>query len=234
MNDRDHEDRLDFYTATHKGHRRRLFNFSERVGITEFCDPDAVDDLGAEFRRISRMLRMHARHESEFIHPFLQSKFPGEAEFLEGEHSDLRTNLAELEAFYDDINSNPGKMQHCRVFGHEFYRALQRFISRYLDHMDEEERTMTKLWQSCTKEELQEVLLQMRSSMTEEQELEELRDIVPALAPHERVSLFQTLSKGLNSERYSDAWTLAEEILPAQEYSDLRERMESLKISRAD
>jgi hypothetical protein len=93
---------------------------------------------------------------------------------------------------------------------------------------------MTQLWQSCTKEELREVLLQMRSSMTAEQELEELRDIVPALAPHERVNLFQTLSTGLNSERYADAWTLAEEILPAKEYSDLRARMESLKISRAD
>ncbi len=226
--------RFDFYTATHKGQRRRLFGFTQRVGTADFTDPDAVDAVGDELQRISRMLKVHAQHETEFIHPFLSSKYPQRAEFLDGEHGDLSVNLVELEAFFEDIQSNPCIELQCRTFGREFYRALQRFISRYLDHMDEEERTMIQLWQNCTLDELRKVIAELRASMTPDQEREELWDMLPALNNFELVKLFSTLRMGVDEERYQNAWAVAEQVLDPRDYQSLRTEMEREKAAPAD
>ena len=214
--------KFDFYTATHKGQRRRLFAFAQRVGTSDFSDPDEVDAVGEELQRISRMLRTHARHESEFIHPFLAERFPAAADFLESEHDDLENNLVELQAFYEDIQSNPCAQWQCLTFGGEFYRALQRFIARYLDHMDEEEATMVRLWHKCEPEELRTVVTRMLASMSAEQEREELWDMLPALNPFERVKLFRTLRYGLDDGRYDDALALAERALEPRDWDHLQ------------
>ena len=226
--------RFDFYTATHKGHRRRLYTFAGRVGTVDFADPDMVDEIGAELQHIKRMLLAHADHESQIIHPFLKKKFPNEADFLEDEHGELQTNFIELEAYYDDITADPCDMMQCRLFGREFYRALQRFIARYLDHMDEEERTMIHLWQSCAKEELRGVVAKLRSSMTAEQERVELSDILPALTSFERVKLYRVLRLGSDNQRYQDAWSLAESMLEAEELQNLKAALDTEEVSSPD
>jgi len=226
--------RFDFYTATHKGQRRRLFGFSQRVATTDFTDPDAVDAVGEELKRISRMLKMHAQHESDFIHPFLEAKYPKRAEFLDEEHGDLNVNLVELEAFFEDIQANPCVELQCRTFGREFYRALQRFIARYLDHMDEEERTMIQLWQNCTLDELRDVIANLRASMTPDQEREELWDMLPALNGFEQVKLFRTLKMGVDEERLSTAWAVAEQVLEPRDYQSLQIEMAKQESAATD
>jgi hypothetical protein len=177
---------------------------------------------------------MHAQHEGQFIHPFLEKKFPQRAEFLDGEHGDLNTNLVELEAFFEDIQANPCVEIQCRTFGREFYRALQRFIARYLDHMDEEERTMIQLWQACTLDELREVIRELRASMTPDQEREELWDMLPALNGHEQVKLFRTLKLGVDEGRYQNAWAVAEQVLDPRDYQNLQSGMSREESARAD
>ncbi len=219
--------RFDFYTATHKGQRRRLFDFAGQVGTTDFADPDQVDAVGQELQDIKRMLLNHAKHENRIIHPFLRDRFPEEAEFLDGEHDDLQTHLVELEAYFDDITSDPCDLMQCRLFGREFYRALQRFIARYLDHMDEEERTMMHLWQSCTLDELKDVVARLRASMTPEEEQEELRYMLPALTPFERVKLYRVLKLGVDEQRLRNAWSLAESLLEPSEVVRLKAEVET-------
>ncbi len=223
--------RFDFYTATHKGQRRRIFGFAGMVGTTDFADPDQVDAVGEELRNIKRMVLTHAQHETEIIHPFLQKKFPKEAEFLDGEHIDLQTSFIELEAYFDDITSDPCDLMQCRLFGREFYRALQRFIARYLDHMDEEERTMMHLWQSCSIDELKEVVADLRASMSAEEEQEELRIMLPALTPFERVKLYRVLKLGVDDDRYRRAWELAESLLEPAEFARLKSEMASIEAT---
>ena len=183
-------ERVDFYTAPHKGQRRRLFDFADRVGTADFADPDTVDALGEELRSITAMLRAHADLEGRFIHPLLRQKVAARAEFLEGEHTDLDLNVAELTAHFEDISSNPCSQKQCRAFGLEFYRGLQRFIARYLDHIDEEEQTMFELWQQCKDGELEQVVNSMRAAVPPERERAELADILPALNQGERVQVF--------------------------------------------
>lgn len=215
-------ERVDFYTATHKGQRRRLFDFADRVGTVDFADPDAVDALGEELRAIISMLESHADLESRFIHPLLRRKLPARAEFLEGEHADLQLNVAELTAYFQDISSNPCSRKQCRAFGLEFYRALQRFIARYLDHIDEEERMMFELWRECPDAELQQVSDAMRQAVSPERERAELADVLPALSPGERVQVLLTLQRA-DRERFLEACRVAERVLSTREWVSLQE-----------
>jgi hypothetical protein len=213
--------RTDFYTAPHKGQRRRLFDFADRVGTADFADPDTVDALGAELEDLTSALRAHADLETRFIHPLLQTHVPARAAFLEEEHADLELNVAELIAHFQDITANPCSSEQCRAFGLEFYRALQRFIARYLDHIDEEERTMFELWNHCGDEELETVIGAMRAAVPPEREWAELAHVLPALNPWERVNVLRSLQR-FDVFRFDGACRVAREVLATEDWRVLR------------
>ena len=183
--------RIDFYTKVHKGLRASLFTMSQRAASADYADADALAGLAAELRMLLARLSRHAQHEAQFIHPLLAAKlgrreFDAEHETLEGEQAALSRLLGEAMAAAAEERGVRGLM---------FYRALNVFISRYLEHLDREEATMPLLWQCCTDNELAEVIGHFGASRTLEETVADLRWMLPALNVGEQRELLAGVVK---------------------------------------
>ena len=183
--------RIDFYTKVHKGLRASLFATSQRAASVDFADADALAGLAAELRMLLARLSRHAQHEAQFIHPLLavklgRSAFDAEHEMLEGEQATLSRLLGEAMA---------ASAEERGVRGLTFYRMLNVFISRYLEHLDREEATMPLLWECCTDEELAQVIGHFGASRTLEETVADLRWMLPALNAGEQRELLAGVAK---------------------------------------
>ena len=152
--------RIDFYTKVHKALRANLFEVSRQAALADYGDPQAVSALAASVKALLAKLSAHAGHESRFIHPLIAEK-TGACSF-EAEHEVLEDEQKVLAGLLDAAAQSPQAERRLR--GLAFYRALNLFIARYLEHLDREEATMPVLWARCSDEELAAVMARFGAS----------------------------------------------------------------------
>jgi hypothetical protein len=176
---------IDFYTKVHKGLRAALFALSARAATTDY---EAADGLHALTRELREVLGKLSAHEARFIHPLLQEKlgaaFDDDHAALESAQEGLARDLAAV------TQAQAGER---RTGGLLFYRALNRFIARYLGHLEREEAVMPLLRDKCTDEELHGVLARFAASRSPAQATGDLAWMLPALSPVEREELVRPL-----------------------------------------
>ncbi len=189
--------RIDFYTKVHKGLRAALFDFSRQAATLDYADAGAIAPLAAALRHLLDRLDLHAAHDERFIHPRLSEKL-GEARF-DAEHSALQSAQEDLAAKLHAVADAP--VEQRRDLGLAFYRALNLFIARYLEHIDREERTMPMLWEQCSDQELASVLASFGASRPLEEALADIGWILPALSAPERAELVGGMSASLARRR---------------------------------
>lgn len=185
--------RIDFYTKVHKALRASLFEASRQAAMTDYGDPQALSVLTARVKALLAKLSAHAGHEARFIHPLLAEKaginsFDAEHEALEGEQEAVALLL-------DAAAHSPQPERGLR--GVAFYRALNVFIARYLEHLEREEATMPMLWARCNDEELAAVMARFGASRPVEEALADVGWMLPALNDQERTELIDGMSKAL-------------------------------------
>ncbi len=183
--------RIDFYTKVHKGLRAGLFALSQRAASADYTDAEALGALATELRTLLARLTGHAHHEERFVHPLLETKL-GSKPFDE-EHQALDREQGALAGLIAETMAAPVEERAAR--GLAFYRALNVFICRYLEHLDREEAAMPLLWQRCTHEELAQVMARFGASRTLEEMLADLRWMLPALSPAEQRELLAGVAK---------------------------------------
>jgi Hemerythrin HHE cation binding domain len=183
--------RLDVYSAVHKMQRARLFELTVDAGKADPADDQEARRLAGAVDAVVAELRVHAEHESRFIHPLLRERAPQVAASLDAEHEELDGRLAELSAVAhasDELNA--------------LYRALASFTAHYLEHLAEEESDgLRALWGSCSDEELMGILVSFKSSRSDLENLTSVLAQLPTLNPLERARMAgAALGEGRASE----------------------------------
>lgn len=187
--------RIDFYTKVHKGLRAGLFALSQRAAAADYAAPESVAALAAELRRLAARLSAHARHEERFIHPLLAEKLG--ASGFDAEHAQIEALQRELESRLEALaccaDPEPG--------GAAFYRTLNVFIARYLEHLEREEATMPLLWERCSDAELAEVMKRFGASRTLDETLADVGWMLPALSAAEQKELIGGVGAAIARQR---------------------------------
>ncbi|MGH8670105.1 MAG: hemerythrin domain-containing protein [Burkholderiales bacterium] len=185
--------RIDFYTKVHKAIRGTLFDLSRRAAVIDYADPHALRALGRELSEVLARLSSHARHEARFIHPLLVDK-TGQSPF-DAEHERLEAEQAGLCGAFAAACDVPARQRPAR--GLAFYRSLNAFIGRYLEHLDREEATMPLLWERCTDDELRSVMTRFGASRPVDEALADMGWMLPALNGSERAELIGGMAAAL-------------------------------------
>ena len=179
---------IDFYTKVHKGLRAALFWLSQRAATTDYEADEGVATLALDLRDVLAKLSAHAEHEARFIHPLLEEKL-GAA--FDEDHAALEMEQEEIRLAFRSLAQAAARERSAG--GLAFYRLLNRFIARYLEHLEREEAAMPKLRASCTEEELFGVLARFAASRTPGEAAADLAWMLPALSPAEREELMRPL-----------------------------------------
>jgi hypothetical protein len=178
--------RIDFYTKVHKALRADLFRLSQEAAAADYAEPQAVTALTGRLQGIVTRLSAHAAHEARFIHPLMAEKGVGQP--FDAEHEGLESEQGRLAERLAEVNGSAAR-------GLTFYRALNLFIARYLEHLEREERTMPVLWERCSDEELAAVMARFAASRPLEETLADAGWMLPCLSAPERAELVGSLTR---------------------------------------
>lgn len=177
-------DRPDVFKEVHKGLRNALFRLSLMAGSADAADPGNLERLCADARDTFRFLEHHARNEDDFLAPEMRAKGLAEAGHMAEGHRELESRIRALAEAASALLRDPSGL-------HGFYLDLNRFISAYLGHMDEEEaRILPLLHASFTDGELEEFPRRSVAATGPKDQSMMLAYMFPAMAPAELKGFF--------------------------------------------
>jgi hypothetical protein len=214
--------RTDFYTIVHKALRKRLFEAVILAGATDYADPVERASLARTVAEVVTMLREHAEHEEEFIHPILAEVLPEKAKMLRAEHQEHSRALDEVERAFDMISA-----ESSGALAHLAYRTLARFAAHFLKHVEDEEADQPRLWDLTDESRLADGMMAFKRSRTLDQTLAGWADMLPAMNPAERTSMFRGLKIGAPESVFGAALRLSERVLDAPACAALKSSLEA-------
>jgi len=181
--------KIDFYTQIHKALRRLLFNLSIKIGAADWTNPQICKEIYDELLQLIALLKVHAHHEEKYFHPLIAKKLKKEEMELHHEHQSQDQLLEEL------IALTTNKKEKNNDQGLKVYRAFNRFIAYYLEHLEKEESIMPILIERSTIDELLSALNGLIQSFTPQELNDSLVYMLPALNPQERANFTQVAPK---------------------------------------
>ena len=194
------------YSGIHKGQRRWLADISISAGRTDFSQPEEVDHLIQEMKAFTEHLREHADLEERFIHPTLGGIVASCPRGIEAEHRTQHQDLEDLVQSLEMIKRMPQDHETLPQIGHEFYLALNRFVSIYLKHIDfEEDHVQQILLNDCTAEELMRIF----------------QNILAAQSPPSLMANLRLMVSGLNLPETVGLFTMARSLMPAPAFQQM-------------
>jgi len=200
--------RTDFYTVVHKGLRKRLFETVVLAGTTNYADSDERVRLAATVAGVVTVLREHAKHEDEFLHPIIAEVLPEVARTLASEHEEHNRALDEVERGFEvAVAETTG------AAAHRAYRVLARFTAHFLVHLEEEEAGQGQVWELAGEARFAAGMTAFKRSRTLDQSLAGWALMLPAMNPAERAAMFRDLRTGAPEAVFTAAWRLAERVL---------------------
>jgi hypothetical protein len=128
--------RANAITVIHKFIRREMFDFAERLFR---AGPEHVSDIRAELERIVQLLQVHAAQEDARLEPLLREVDATFADRLKRDHRRLEDQLESLRHAAKTLDASS---RECRDALLLFHLDWNRFLSAYLIHLDDEERTL--------------------------------------------------------------------------------------------
>jgi len=207
--------RTDFYTLVHKGLRKRLFEAVILAGATDYAESEGRARLARIVAEVVTMLRAHAEHEEEFLHPIIADVLPEAAQSLHAEHEEHHRALDEVERKFEIAVA-----ERTAAAGHGAYRTLARFTAQFLAQVEEEEAGQPRLWELVEESRLAAGMTAFKRSRTLEQSLAGWATLLPAMNPAERTGMFRALKGGAPAPVFTAALRLAEQVLDARAWAD--------------
>jgi hypothetical protein len=218
--------RTDFYTVVHKGLRKRLFEAVILAGTTDYAESEGRGRLAQVVGEVVTMLRQHAEHEEEFLHPILAEVLPEAAQSLRADHVEHNRALDDVgRAFEVAVAERTDRA------GHLAYRTLARFAAQFLEHIEEEEAGQPRLWELADEGRLAAGMTAFKRSRTLEQTLAGWATMLPAMNPAERMGMFRALNGGAPEAVFTAAMRLAEQVLDARAWQTLESSLEATATS---
>jgi hypothetical protein len=181
--------RYNIYKFIHKGLRRALFKQLMELGQLDETNQVAVSECLNSVQKLLQTFNQHHQREDSFIQPLLPL-----FSITVQDHLYCEQTLRELDHQIEQINSIPAVINAPAL--HELYLQLSLFCAAQLRHMHEEETQMMEhLWQHHSDEELHSVYDQLINSLSNAEQLQSMRLVLPALTETERLSLLLRLQK---------------------------------------
>ncbi len=209
--------RIDFYANIHKSQRARLFEVSRRAGRLGAGDEAEIRELVLETREILGDIRVHSRQEDAFIHPWIDAADPAVSVRLATQHHQLELLMEHLDNALDRFESGGSGEEWA-----DLYRAFNRFIASYLDHVDLEETVaMPLVWSRYSEEEIRSGIQRFLASRSAAEQIREFTQIVPVISHVERLELLRTMKANAPSETFTTLRNLAHELLDSATWSRL-------------
>jgi hypothetical protein len=199
---------------------------SSLAGSIDYTDQAALAALYNEVNTLKLRHLEHAGSEEKYIHPILAQRVPGSTKKMEGDHREQERQLEELISHLEGMSSNstePGKRIE---LGLEFYRALNRFISSYLAHIDyEEEHVQPTLWAMFSNEELLGMMKSILSNQSPEQGMWWLSTMLPAMNMTERVALLSPAKNMIPPDVFKSMLDSISKLFTQEEWAVLKSRI---------
>lgn len=217
--------RIDFYTHVHKKQRKMLFALAAKVGDANFSDSTVISEINHDLRLMVNELRQHAFHEETFLHPLLAKKIPQSEYELHKEHEMLKKQLNNLEENYSYLQVFLPHYEKLQAQGLEFYRMLNRFISTYFLHMNEEEYVMQNVWEIAMEAELTGMMIAFQTYSGTEKGEEWLQTHLPNMSLDEQQVMFKTTQLLAPEPIFITMSQLAEKMLGSEKWKMILEKM---------
>jgi hemerythrin-like domain-containing protein len=214
---------VDLYSNIHKGQRKTLFEIAIQAGKADYHDPACLDQLIQELIAFKDEMRLHAQLEENHIHPLLCDRVPEGATKLEEDHRQMHKTLDELEQHLTSLHAKPADFEKTAAVTLEFYRAWNRFIAFYLEHIDtEEEHVQPLLWILCTNTELLTAFQRIMADQKPKELMDNLTMMIPAMNVNELVDMLEQGRATTPPETYHAGLALTEQVLPPDEWTVLK------------
>lgn len=183
------------------------------IAKTDFTSDTALKNVQDEWQSVKEMLKGHAHHEEQNIHPLLEQKGSIVHCGVHDDHDHQEDTLEHLQYFIDAIETSPDRVEA----GYQFYLTYRKFVGDNLLHLHEEEtKILPELQKLCTDEELRAIEYPIYDIMT----AEEMVDMVLNLFPHMNFSdkcAFLTDIKLAQPKKFSELWKKVDQFLSAEE-----------------
>lgn len=214
---------IDLYTGPHKGQRSYLYRLSTQAGKIDATDHESVSDYIKRFKELRDEFALHAELEEKHIHPILSQRVSGIVQMLEEDHANQKAFFNELVNNLENLNKVPEYEEQQSIFL-EFFRAYNRFIAMYLQHIDfEEMEIMPSLWRVCSHDELASTL----SSIIAHQKPDELRYnlemMFSSMSATEVSAVISTARAKMPSDAVSQTLNLAERVMEPANWEKLKQ-----------
>lgn len=201
--------KIDLYTFIHKAQRVHLFHLAIKIGHADISNKTEMNTIELELRDMIARLKAHSDHEDTLIHP-LYRELGDQANLIDEEHDDLEQELHKLEQILDAKQWD------------KLYPEINRFISSYLAHQDEEETLQNQvLWKHFDNDRLSTVMTAFQQSRTPAQKMDDLQFLIPGLNLSELTALFRGMKASAPEPVFAAACQIAQTQLEPHRWSAL-------------
>lgn len=211
--------RYDLYKDVHKGIRKELFDLGVLAGSTDFENETSLNRLKEHFNRSYNLLETHAHSEDTHVEPLIQKVNTDAATKLADTHNKLEKGINKLQ---QQLNSMNTEQTSIAQQGQQFYLQLTLFISKYLQHIADEEQIISpQLWENYDDETLLNLSVEIRASIPPPVMNNFLACMVPAMNHPERVMMFGGMKQAAPEEVFNGVCMLAQGILSKTDWERL-------------
>lgn len=203
----------------------KLEGFIARVNFT---DVEQVQVLKQRFAEFMDLMKGHAEHEDNAIHPLLKDKNPQMYESIALDHKAHFEFLEKLKLALDTIDPQRNASVDVINQGYQFYLSFRKFVGINLEHLNHEETViMPEIQKYYTDRELKELVeFKTYKIMTSDEMIDMILELFPQMNLQDKEALLRDMQES-EFEKFLQAWN---GIAPAINGRDRVELMRMLDI----
>lgn len=211
---------VDIYCRIHKALRACIGDTLQRLGRLDCDDTLEVVAVLAQVRGMASFCAGHLEHENRHVHPAMEARLPGSAKVAAGEHEHHASACRKIVALAAVAEQSRAADREALVA--RLYREVALFLADNLVHMHMEETdNNTILWATHTDDELVAIEQAIVASLSAQEKAMSMRWMIPALRPHERVALLETVRRGAPPQAFEAIMEGLKPLLLATDWSKL-------------
>ncbi|WP_342279031.1 hemerythrin domain-containing protein [Candidatus Tisiphia endosymbiont of Myopa tessellatipennis] len=197
--------RYDLYRSVHKFIRKKLYQFGEELGKTDFRKIAAVIGIKDSFNNIAFDLKMHAQKEEKYFTPLFNEKGSTVHKHVEQVHYDQENELMEFQGIFENaiktVDDEERVIQGCHICS-----LYDKFLSNNLLHFYQEETIlMPELCHLYSDKELQQVTVDSYRGLPKHVLLDS-SSFFPVLNFLEKRTYLQDIKEACSPEMFLEIW----------------------------
>jgi hemerythrin-like domain-containing protein len=216
---------IDLYTGPHKGQRNYIYRLSTIAGRLDANDHESIKEYISQFKALRDEFALHAELEEKHIHPIISKRIPGIVQILEEDHANQKAFFNELVGNLEDLNMIPEYEEQQSIFL-EFYRAFNRYIAMYLQHINfEEMEIQSALWRVCSHDELSKTMSAIIAHQKPGELQFNLEMMFSSMTAAEVSALIAAARTRMPQDAVTNVYGLAERVMDTAEWNKVKTRL---------